>query len=92
MPMQQFLFRFVQIVVQCVSCGEVFGEVHCQVIEAVGVHTSRTVGKLSMGLMMTSIAFSSGLSGLGCTDHDLGFSGMVFFGHALQKTEVLKSC
>ena len=78
--------------VQCVSCGEVFGEVHCQVIEAVGVHTSRTVGKLSMGLMMTSIAFSSGLSGSGFAVHDSGFGRTVFFGHALQKTEVLKSC
>ena len=42
-----------------------------------------------MGLMMMLIRFSSGLSGLGCTVHDLGVSRMVFFGHSLQKTEVL---
>ena len=51
----------------------------------------RAVGKLLMGLMMTLIGFSSGLSGLGCAVHDLGVSGIVFFGHSLQKTEVLSS-
>ena len=49
------------------------------------------VGKLLMGLMMTSMTFSSGLSGLGCAVHDLGLNKMVFFGQAVQKTEVLKS-
>ena len=47
------------------------------------------VGELLMGLMMMSIGFSSGLSGLGCAVHDLGVSRMVFFGHSSQKTEVL---
>ena len=56
------------------------------------VHTHCAVGKLLMGLMMMSMAFLSGLLGSGCTVHDLGFSRMVFFGCALQKTEVLESC
>ena len=55
------------------------------------VCTHCAVSELSMGLMMMSIAFSSGLSGSGCTVHDSGFGGMVFFGCALQKTEVLES-
>ena len=41
--------------------------------------------------MMLLIGFFLSLLGSGCTVHDLGFSGMVFFGHALQKMEVLDS-
>ena len=55
------------------------------------VRTHRAVGELLMGLMMMSIAFSSGLLGLGCTFHDSGVSEMVFFGCSLQKMEVLES-
>ena len=42
--------------------------------------------------MLMSIAFLLSQLGSGCTVHDSGFSGMVFFGHALQKTEVLNGC
>ena len=51
----------------------------------------RAVRELSMGLMMMSMVFSSGLLGSGCAVHDLGVSEMVFFGCSLQKIEVLKS-
>ena len=50
-----------------------------------------TVGKLLTGLTMMSITFLLGLLGLGCAVHVLGFGRMVFFGHASQKTEVLKT-
>ena len=53
--------------------------------------THHAVSKLLMGLMMMLIAFSSGLLGSGCAIHDLEFGRMVFFGCALQKTEVLES-
>ena len=55
------------------------------------VQTHPVVGKLLMGLMLMLIAFLLSLLGSGCTVHDLGISWMVFFGCALQKTEVLES-
>ena len=68
-----------------------FSEKHTANSFGLLVHMHCAVGGLSMGLMMMSIAFSSGLSGLGCTVHDLGVSEMAFFGCSLQKTEVLGS-
>ena len=68
-----------------------FSEKHAAGSFRLSVCTHHVVGKLLMGLMMMSIGFSSGLSGLGCAVHDLGVSRKVFFGHSLQKTEVLKS-
>ena len=68
-----------------------FSEKHTAGSFRLSVHTHCAVGKLLMGLMMILIEFSSGLLGLGCAVHDLGVSGMVFFGCCLQKTEVLGS-
>ena len=69
-----------------------FSEKHAAGSFRLLVRMHRVVGKLLTGLMMMSIRFSSGSSGLGCAVHDLGVSGMVFFGCCSQKTEVLRSC
>ena len=44
------------------------------------MRTHCAVSKLLTVLIVMSMAFSSGLLGSGCAVHDLGFSGIVFFG------------
>ena len=73
------------------SHSEVFGEAHCQVIEAVGAHTSRG-WQVVDGIDDDVDGIFVRLVGIRlCCPHDLGFSRMVFFGCASQKTEVLES-
>ena len=73
------------------GCGSVFGKVHCQIIETVSVNTSsgwQVVDRIDVDVDHIFVE----LVGSGCTVHNLGFSRMVLFGCALQKTEVLNGC
>ena len=56
-----------------------FSEKHAAGSLKLLARTHCAVGKLLMGLIVMSIAFLSGLLGSGCTVHDLGSRGMVFF-------------